>query len=72
MLNQNLTDTCKFDRKDSTINGLVNPSGLIIDEVGLYVFGKENTRVFFDIIDHRYNKEGSYIMIFTSNKSPNT
>ena len=34
------------------------------------VFDKENTRMFFDVIDRRYNKEGPNTMIFTSNKGP--
>lgn len=71
-LNQKLTDARKYGRESSTINGLVKLSCLIIDEVGRCVFDKENTRMFFDIIDRRYNKEGPNIMIFTSNKSPNT
>ena len=33
-------------------------------------FDKECTRLFFDLIDRRYNKEGNYNMIFTSNKNP--
>ena len=52
------------------LNGLVRPSCLIIDEVGHCEFDKENTRLFFDLIDRRYNKEGSYNIIFTSNKNP--
>ena len=52
------------------INGLVKPSCLIVDEVGRCVFDKENTRMFFDVIDRRYNKEGPNTMIFTSNRSP--
>lgn len=71
-LNQKLTDARKYGRESSTINGLVKPSCLIIDEVERCVFDKENTRMFFDIIDRRYNKEGPNTMIFTSNKSPNT
>ncbi|HBM46966.1 MAG TPA: hypothetical protein DD387_03960 [Lachnoclostridium sp.] len=67
-----LTDAHKYGRESSTINGLVKPSCLIIDEVGRCVFDKENTRMFFDIIDRRYNKEGPNTMIFISNKSPNT
>ena len=43
---------------------------LIIDEIGHCAFDKENTRLFFDLIDRRYNKEGSFNMIFTSNKNP--
>lgn len=69
-LNQRLTDARKYGRESSTINGLVKHSCLIIDEIGRCVFDKENTRMFFDIIDRRYNKEGPNTMIFTSNKSP--
>jgi len=69
-LNQRLTDARKYGRESSTINELVKPSCLIIDEVGRCVFDKENTRMFFDVIDRRYNKEGPNIMIFTSNKGP--
>ena len=43
---------------------------MIIDEVGHCEFDKENTRLFFDLIDRRYNKEGNFNMIFTSNKNP--
>ena len=35
------------------------------------MFDKENTRMFFDVIDRRYNKDGPSTMIFTSNKTPN-
>ncbi len=69
-LNQRLTDARRYGRESSTINGLVKPSCLIIDEVGRCVFDKENTRMFFDIIDRRYNKEGPNMMIFASNKGP--
>lgn len=69
-LNQRLTDARKYGRESSTMNGLVKPSCLIIDEVGRCTFDKENTRMFFDIIDRRYNKEGANAMIFTSNKTP--
>ncbi|MCI5885865.1 MAG: ATP-binding protein, partial [Clostridiales bacterium] len=43
---------------------------LIIDEVGHCEFDKENTRLFFDMIDRRYNREGTNNIIFTSNKAP--
>lgn len=69
-LNQKFKDARKYGRENSCINGLVKPSCLIIDEVGRCVFDKENTRMFFDVIDRRYNKEGPNTMIFTSNKSP--
>ena len=48
----------------------MRPSCLIIDEVGHCAFDKENTRLFFDLIDRRYNKEGVYNIVFTSNKNP--
>lgn len=57
-------------KEASILNGLVRPSCLIIDEVGHCEFDKENTRLFFDLIDRRYNKEGSYNIVFTSNKNP--
>ena len=43
---------------------------MIIDEIGRCVFDKENTRMLFDVIDRRYNKEDPNTMIFTSNKGP--
>lgn len=46
------------------------PSCLIIDEVGHCEFDKENTRLFFDLVDRRYNKEGSSNIVFTSNRNP--
>ena len=57
-------------KTDSCLSGLVRPSCLIIDEIGHCAFDKENTRLFFDLIDRRYNKEGNFNMIFTSNKNP--
>lgn len=69
-LNQKFTDARKQGRESSVINALVKPSCLIVDEIGRCVFDKENTRMFFDVIDRRYNKEGPNTMIFTSNKGP--
>lgn len=60
----------RFGKEASVLNGLVRPSCLIIDEVGHCEFDKENTRLFFDLIDRRYNKEGNYNIVFTSNKKP--
>lgn len=57
-------------KEASVLNGLVRPSCLIIDEVGHCEFDKENTRLFFDLIDRRYNKEGNFNIVFTSNKNP--
>lgn len=69
-LNQKFSEARKYGREDTCINGLVRPSCLIIDEVGRCIFNKENTRMFFDVIDRRYNKEGPNTMIFTSNTGP--
>ena len=69
-LNQKFTDARRLGRESAVINNLVNPACLIIDEVGRCVFDKENTRMFFDVIDRRYSKEGPNNMIFTSNKTP--
>ena len=60
----------RVGKEASILNSLVRPSCLIIDEVGHCEFDKENTRLFFDLIDRRYNKEGNFNTIFTSNKSP--
>lgn len=70
-LNEKLTASRKYGRENAVISSMVKPSCLIIDEVGRCVFDKENTRMFFDIIDRRYNKDGPNTMILTSNKSPN-
>lgn len=69
-LNQKFTDARKHDRAGTVVNGLVRPSCLIIDEIGRTVFDRENTRLFFDVIDRRYSKEGPNTIIFTSNKTP--
>lgn len=61
----------KDGREANVINGLVKPSCLIIDEVGRCIFDRESTGMFFDMIDRRYEKEGTNCMIFTSNKQPN-
>lgn len=60
----------RMGKTGACLNGLVRPSCLIIDEIGHCAFDKENTRLFFDLIDRRYNKEGNFNMIFTSNKNP--
>jgi DNA replication protein DnaC len=69
-LRDRFTAARRAGKADSCLNGLVRPSCLIVDEVGHCAFDKENTRLFFDLIDRRYNKEGNYNMIFTSNKNP--
>ena len=69
-LRDRFTAARRSGKTDSCLNGLVRPSCLIIDEIGHCAFDKENTRLFFDLIDRRYNKEGNFNMIFTSNKNP--
>jgi len=71
-LNERFTNARKLDRVGGTVDFLVKPSCLIIDEIGRCVFDKENTRLFFDVIDRRYSKEGTNCMIFTSNMQPDT
>ena len=71
-LNEIFTNARRFGKESSVMTRLVNPACLILDEVGHCVFDRENTRMFFDLIDRRYNKEGNYNMVFTSNKQPNT
>lgn len=69
-LRDRFTQARRTGREASVINGLVRPSCLIIDEVGHCEFDKENTRLFFDMVDRRYYKEGVYNIVFTSNKNP--
>ena len=71
-LDQKLISARKSDRVGALTSGLVKPSCLIIDEIGRCSFDRENTRIFFDIVDRRSNKEGPNCMIFTSNKTPYT
>ena len=69
-LRDRFAEARKLDRTASCISGLVRPSCLIIDEIGHCSFDKESTRLFFDMIDRRYNKDGNVTTIFTSNKNP--
>ena len=69
-LNDILTEARKYGRQNRAVGSLVKPSCLIIDEVGYCDFDAENTRLFFDMIDRRYNKEGNFNIVFTSNKQP--
>ncbi len=68
-LNDKFTEARRRGREGTVINSLVKPSCLIIDEIGRCVFDRENTRMFFDVIDRRYAKNGPNTIIFTSNKS---
>ena len=69
-LRDRFTTARRSGKEASVLNSLVRPSCLIIDEVGHCEFDKENTRLFFDLIDRRYQKEGSFNIVFTSNKNP--
>ena len=69
-LRDRFTAARRAGKTDSCLKSLVRPSCLIIDEIGHCEFDKENMRLFFDLIDRRYNKEGSFNMVFTSNKNP--
>jgi DNA replication protein DnaC len=50
-----------------TVNGLVVPSCLIIDEIGRCTYDRKCTDLFFDIVDRRYEKDGPNTLILTSN-----
>ena len=69
-LRDKLTAARRTGKESALISHLVRQSCLIIDEVGHCEFDKENTRLFFDLVDRRYNKEGAYNIVFTSNKMP--
>lgn len=71
-LNEKLNQAKRYGRTANVINGLVKPSCLIIDEIGRCCFDAENTRILFDIINRRTNKEGPHCLILTSNKTPDT
>lgn len=69
-LRDKFTTARKNGKTVACLNGLMRQACLIIDEIGHCEFDKECTRMFFDLIDRRYNKEGNFNMIFTSNKNP--
>ena len=71
-LNDMFSTARRFGNDTKVVSSLVKPSCLIIDEVGHCIFDAANTRMFFDLVDRRYNKEGSFNMIFTSNSMPGT
>lgn len=70
-LNDKLMRAVKFGREADLVKNMVRPTCLIIDEVGRCKFDFESTRLFFDIVDRRYEKDGPKCMIFTSNRQPN-
>jgi len=69
-LDQRFSEARKYNRVGTVVDYLVKPSCLVIDEIGRCTFDKENTRLFFDLIDRRYSKDGANNTIFTSNKQP--
>ena len=69
-LRDRMTSARRTGRESNLLAYLVRPSCLIIDEVGHCEFDKENTRLFFDMVDRRYQKEGFSNMVFTSNRDP--
>ena len=69
-LRDRMTDARRTGRESKLLAYLVRPSCLIIDEVGHCEFDKENTRLFFDMVDRSYLKEGYSNMVFTSNRDP--
>ncbi len=69
-LRDRMTDARRTGREGTLLASLVCPSCLIIDEVGHCEFDKENTRLFFDMVDRRYQKGNCYNMVFTSNRDP--
>ena len=60
----------ELNDKFTTARRFRKPTCLIIDEIGRCTFDEENTNMFFDMVDRRYEKEGPKTMIFTSNKQP--
>lgn len=69
-LRDRMTNARRAGREAVLLSFLVRPACLIIDEVGHCEFDKENTRLFFDMVDRRYQKDGYYNMVFTSNRDP--
>ena len=69
-LRDRMNDARRTGRESTLLSSLMRPSCLIIDEVGHCEFCKENTRLFFDLIDRRCQKEGYSNIVFTSNKAP--
>jgi len=66
-LRDKLSKAAKDGSQAKTVNSLVKPSCLIIDEIGRCTFDRICTNLFFDVIDRRYEKEGPNTLILTSN-----
>ena len=71
-MDEKFTRARRSGKQDAAVASLVKPSCLIIDEIGRCCFDAENTRIFFDIINRRTNKDGPHCLILTSNKTPDT
>ena len=69
-LRDKFTNARRTEKTATAVTNLVRPSCLIIDKIGRCDFDEENTRLFFDMVDRRYNKEGAYNIVFTSNRDP--
>ena len=52
------------------VSSLVEPSCLIVDEVGRCVYDRPCTDLFTDVVDRRYEKDGPNAMVLTSNIAP--
>ena len=69
-LNDKFTAALLDGQREKIIRRLIKPTCLIIDEFGYCDFDKENTRLFFDVVDRRYSKDAPNTMILTSNVEP--
>ena len=69
-LNDKFTAALRDGQREKIIRRLVKPTCLIIDEFGYCDFDKENTRLFFDVVDRRYSKDVPNTTILTSNVEP--
>ena len=69
-MNDKFTAALRDGQREKIIRRLVKPTCLIIDEFGYCDFDKENTRLFFDVVDRRYSKDVPNTMILTSNVEP--
>lgn len=65
-----MTFVRRSDRESNLLSYLVLPSCLIIDEAGHCEFDEENTRLFFDMANRRYQRESFSNMALTSNRDP--
>lgn len=62
-----MTDARRTGRKDALLAAFVRPFCQIIDKVGHCEFDKEDARLFFDMVDRRYQQDGYFNMVITSN-----